>query len=203
MRGSDTTLYQKNHCLFGWDIASDAKAIETIEISLDQVDIAMCAHLPRFAVLAIVTFLAAGCSDEPGYVYGAPESPAVLTRPIQGGLIGAEFGGRYGTVASAAPARTTLGAMLPGNPGRGLNSMDLVFAEEAGQKAINAPIGQTVIWSNPQTGNSGSITPVREGPSTIGSECRQLHNLTKIDGQISETYGTACLDTGGVWRITN
>ena len=157
--------------------------------------------MPLFCLM-LAGLLASGCSRS-GYVYGQPESPAVLTRPIQGGLIGAEFGGRYGTLPAAAPQRTLLGAMLPGNPGRGLGRQDQLFAEEAAKQAHEAAIGQTIIWSNPQTGHSGSITPIREGASTIGSICRQYHQLANIDGQIEEGYGTACQQQDGNWQVTN
>ena len=159
-------------------------------------------HVKMIASCLLSGAFMAGCSGS-GYMYGAPESPAVLTSPIKGGLIGAEYGGRYGTIQAATPPRTLLGAMLPGNPGRGLGPQDRLFAEEAGRQAHEAAIGQTTIWSNPQTGNSGSITPIRGGQSTIGSQCRQYHNLVNVKGQIEESYGTACQQQDGSWQVTN
>lgn len=153
--------------------------------------------------IAACAVLLSGCGHDSVYTYGAPESPAILTHRVEGGLIGAEFGGRYGTAASAAPERTKLGAAFPGNPGRGLPGADLVYVQEAGKKALESSIGQTTIWSNPQTGDGGSITPIREGESTIGSQCRQFHMLNNIKGQIDENYGTACMQPDGMWVVTN
>lgn len=158
---------------------------------------------PRALLLLAVAMLGmAACTPELPYYYDRVESPAIRTTPIRGGLISAQLDPGKGPV-TAAPQRSLLGAVIPGQPGRSLSRSDQVFAQEAGFRAHAAALGQTVQWANPQTGNSGTITPIRQGLSTIGSVCRQYHQIVNIGGQIEEAYGTACMQPNGDWVVVN
>ena len=68
-----------------------------------------------------------------------------------------------------------------GNVGRG---------EKAAQ---HAPIGSSIRWENPSSGNYGSITPRREGRHRrSGAVCREFSNSLTIDGQTEDFVGVAC-----------
>ena len=70
-------------------------------------------------------------------------------------------------------------------------------ADEAFIRATAAPIGKTITWNNPNTGNYGTVTPVREGTSNTGRYCREF--LRTIGG--TKRYGVACRQGDGVWRM--
>jgi len=41
------------------------------------------------------------------------------------------------------------------------------------------------------------------GEQAQGQTCREYQSTTKIDGRPQATYGTACLQPDGTWRIVN
>ena len=153
--------------------------------------------------IALIGFGITACTPEHIPVfYDTYDSPGIRTTPIRGGLISSQFDPGKGEMAAARHG-TVLGAAIPGQPGRLLTRSDMIFAEEAGFRAHAAALGQTVQWANPQSGNSGTITPIRQGLSTIGSVCRQYHQIINIAGAIEEAYGTACRQPTGDWVVVN
>ncbi len=60
-----------------------------------------------------------------------------------------------------------------------------------------APIGKTIAWNNPNTGNYGTVTPVREGTSNTGEYCREFRRT--IGG--TKRYAVACRQGDGAWRM--
>ena len=68
-------------------------------------------------------------------------------------------------------------------------------------RAQTAPVGQTITWNNPNSGNSGSVTPVREGKAASGEYCREFQQTVTIGGKSENAYGTACRQPDGSWKI--
>ena len=74
--------------------------------------------------------------------------------------------------------------------------------EQAEQQAIAAPIGETIAWSNPDSGNSGTVTPVRDGTEReSGAYCREFQQTVTVGGRSEEAYGQACRKEDGTWEI--
>ena len=46
-----------------------------------------------------------------------------------------------------------------------MDDVDRLKANEAVNKAHSAPLGETIAWNNPDSGNSGKVTPLRDGVS--------------------------------------
>jgi surface antigen len=93
------------------------------------------------------------------------------------------------------------GALLGGLAGNLLDQRDKRLAAEAQQRALEtAPSGKSVSWTNPDTGNSGAVTPVRTFQSG-GAYCREFQNTVTIGGNQEKAYGTACRQPDGSWRI--
>ncbi len=67
--------------------------------------------------------------------------------------------------------------------------------------ATTAPIGRLMTWNNPQTGNYGTVVPVRDGRSSSGAYCREFQQTVTIGGQTQQGYGTACRQPDGSRRI--
>ena len=150
----------------------------------------------------VVFFLAVavlGACAERGI--GEKQGVGTLVGAGVGALAGSQIGGGTGKLAAVA-----IGALLGGYAGNeigtSLDRADKLAANRAAQQARTAPIGQTINWNNPQSGNSGTITPTRQGTNaTTGAYCREFHQTVKIGGRMTEAFGTACQQPDGSWRI--
>jgi surface antigen len=116
-----------------------------------------------------------------------------------GAVAGAQFGSGEGQLAATALG-TLLGAFIGNQVGQSLDRADRMYMERASQRAETAPIGQTISWENPDSGNSGTITPVRRGHNPQGKECREFRSSVVIDGRIEEMTGIACRRSDGLWE---
>ncbi len=66
----------------------------------------------------------------------------------------------------------------------------------AEDRTWQSPGGETIIWNDPDRTASGS-----EGTTTSLEYCREYQSMVTIDGRFEETYGTACRQPDGSWRI--
>jgi surface antigen len=120
---------------------------------------------------------------------------------ITGGVLASNIGSGKGQLA-AVGVGTLVGALIGSSIGQSLDQADMVYADRANQQAHTAPVGQTISWSNPQTGNSGSITPLRDGyDRNSGSFCREYEQVIFVDGQQATGTGIACKQPDGRWEI--
>ena len=146
------------------------------------------------AILMLVIVTATGCAtieDNPKTSIGAFGGGAF------GGLIAAAAGGGGAAIAGAVIG----GALLGGLAGNMLDQRDKRMAAEAQQRALeSAPTGKPVAWTNPDTGHSGAVTPVRTYQSG-GAYCREFQNEVTIDGKKENAYGTACRQPDGSWKV--
>lgn len=151
------------------------------------------------AVIMITSFLAA-CADRG---VGEKEGVGTLIGAGLGALAGSQIGGGKGRMAAVAIG-ALLGAFAGNEIGKSLDKADLAALENAGERARSAPIGKTIDWSNPQSGNSGTVTPTREGRHTgSGNYCREFKQTVTIDGRTEEAYGVACRQPDGSWKINS
>ncbi len=121
---------------------------------------------------------------------------------VAGAVVGAQFGKGTGQVAAAA-AGTLIGAFLGREVGKSIDRNDQAAANRAQTQAQNAPVGQPITWSNPESGNSGTVTPVREGRDSAGNQCREYRTTVTVGGKQEDAYGTACRQPDGSWRVVN
>ncbi|MEM8752716.1 MAG: RT0821/Lpp0805 family surface protein [Pseudomonadota bacterium] len=146
-----------------------------------------------------VGLLASGCA---GSDYGPQETVGGLTGAAIGGLLGSQFGSGTGR-AAATGAGVFIGALIGSEIGRDMDRVDRMRADGAIRRSYAAPLGETITWSNPESGNRGSVTPVRDGYSTSGLYCRDFRQTIVIDGEPAQGRGVACRDRDGVWRIVS
>ena len=149
------------------------------------------------AVVALVAVAAlVSCttmSDNPKTAIGGLGGATV------GGLIAAAAGGGGAGIAAGVIG----GALLGGLVGNYLDDRDKKMAAESANRALESvPSGQTVSWNNPDSGHSGSVTPVRTYQSG-GSYCREYQQTVTIDGKPERSYGTACRQPDGSWKVSN
>jgi len=61
--------------------------------------------------------------------------------------------------------------------------------------------GTPVLWENPATGSSGSVTPIKTWKSKSGTYCRAYRERTKlVTGQFLSNEGVACRSANAVWQ---
>lgn len=133
---------------------------------------------------------------------GTKQGAGTLGGAVLGGLAGSQVGDGSGRLW-ATGAGVLLGALLGGEVGASLDKADMAYANQANSRAHSAPIGQTVSWSNPETGNSGSVTPVNDYRAQSGRYCREYQQTIFVGGQQQTGYGTACQQPDGSWQIVS
>jgi surface antigen len=119
-----------------------------------------------------------------------------------GGLLGSQIGGGSGKLI-ATGAGVLLGGLIGHQVGTSLDKADVNYANQAQQRAYAAPIGQKISWTNPESGNAGTITPTREGQDSGGRYCREFQTTITVGGKPEQAYGTACRQPDGTWKVVN
>jgi len=151
------------------------------------------------ASVAIVLMAAvSGCQSDD---WGQKETIGTLGGAGAGALLGNQFG--HGTGKVIATALGAVGGAWLGNEiGASLDNADRARLQQAQLRAYDAPVGQTITWNNPQNGNSGTFTPLRDGTASNGDYCREFQQTVVVGGQRQSAYGTACRQPDGSWKIT-
>jgi surface antigen len=129
-------------------------------------------------------------------------------KAVLGSVLGAGAGGGIAAIAGANPAlivaSAVAGGLIGGYVGHKLDDKDKQMATEAAHRAFEqSQTGQHVEWKNPDSGNSGTVTPTRTYQLANGQYCRQYQQTIVIGGEDHESFGTACRKTDGSWEITS
>ncbi|UEM05896.1 glycine zipper 2TM domain-containing protein [Skermanella rosea] len=139
----------------------------------------------------------AGCADG----IGTKQGVGTLGGAAAGGLAGSQFGKGKGQLAMTAGG-VLLGALLGGEVGKSLDRADQAYATQAANRAYDAPVGETIQWQNPESGNYGTVTPIREGRNTqTGQYCREFNQTIYVGGRAEQATGRACQQQDGTWQI--
>ncbi len=151
------------------------------------------------SALAMV-LAAAACAPGPGGQYGKKQTFGALGGAALGGWAGSSIGKGSGRLAATA-AGVLIGALIGSEIGRSMDRLDEMKAQQAYTQATTAPIGQQITWNNPKSGNSGTVTPTRDGTSSTGQYCREFQQTVVIGGREEAAYGTACRKPDGSWEV--
>ncbi len=119
---------------------------------------------------------------------------------VIGGILGSKVGGGSGA-KWATGVGVLLGALIGSDIGKSLDQADMMYADQANVQAHNVPVGETISWNNPESGNSGAVTPTRDGYSSAGRYCREYQQTIVVGGQEQKAFGTACQQPDGSWEI--
>ena len=152
---------------------------------------------PSLLALAALTLLLPACQAQH---MGNKEGFGTLGGAAIGGLLGSQIGKGSGNLAATA-AGVVIGGWLGNELGASLDTADRSALGGAAQRAYTAPIGQQITWNNPQSGNSGTVTPIRDGYANSGAYCREFQQTITVGGQKQQAYGRACQQQDGSWKI--
>jgi surface antigen len=130
------------------------------------------------------------------------DNPKAVLGSVGGAVLGAGIAALAHGNPAAFVASAVGGALLGGYVGHRLDDRDKKMAAEAAQRAFeNGRTGEAVAWQNPDSGNSGSITPTQTYQIADGQYCRRYTQDITIGGEQHETHGTACRQPDGSWSI--
>ena len=124
------------------------------------------------------------------------------TGAVVGGVLGSQVGSGSGRLW-ATGAGVLLGTLVGSEVGRSLDKADMAYANQSWQQAHSAPVGETISWNNPDSGNYGSVTSTRDGYSSSGRYCREYQQTVVVGGREETAYGQACQQPNGDWEIIN
>lgn len=160
-------------------------------------------------MLAISTLALTACTQGVGLNQGSTtgmgnkQMIGGATGAILGGVVGSKFGKGTGQLVGVG-AGALLGTLIGSEIGASLDKADLAYAEQATNRAYTAPVGQAISWNNPDSGNSGTITPTRQGVSnTTGQTCREYTQTIYVGGRQQTAVGQACKNADGTWTVLN
>lgn len=149
---------------------------------------------------AALTLSLTACADTG---MGTKEGVGTVIGGAGGAWAGSTIGKGSGRIVATA-AGTLLGAFLGNQIGRSLDRVDQIQAEQTAQAALERyPDGQSVSWSNPNTGHSGYTVPTATYQTSAGQYCREYQSAVVIDGRTQTAHGTACRQPDGTWQITS
>ncbi|WP_135076957.1 RT0821/Lpp0805 family surface protein [Terasakiella sp. SH-1] len=132
------------------------------------------------------------------------ETLGTILGAAAGAVIGSNMGKGKGNTVGVALG-TLAGAWLGSSIGRSMDELDKMKMERTTQEALeNKPVGETSSWSNPDSGNYGSVTPTKTYYEPARTEpCREYSSTVTIDGQLETISGTACRRPDGTWRTVD
>ena len=99
-------------------------------------------------------------------------------------------------------AGAAAGGLIGNNIGAKLDERDrLLLGETLQQTMEHGPTNSVGSWNNPDSGNSGTVTPTQTMISANNQPCREFTTTVNIGGESSQAYGTACRQNDGSWKI--
>ena len=147
----------------------------------------------------VIAALVAGCQNGQGD-FGAKTGVGAALGAAGGGLLAAAVGGGGTGIA----AGVLLGGLAGGALGSTLDAQDRRIAAQKSQNALESvPSGTTTTWHNPDSGNSGTVTPTRTYQDNSGQYCREFQQTITVGGKQEQSYGTACRQSDGSWKIVS
>jgi surface antigen len=136
-------------------------------------------------------------------------SACETTHQERGALLGAAAGGILGNQIGRGSGRVLAtfggavgGALVGAAIGARMDEVDRMKMSQAYQNSLEyGQVGEETRWVNPQSGNSGSVAPVRTYQNAAGQYCREFQQTITVGGKTEQAYGTACRQPDGSWKI--
>ena len=153
---------------------------------------------PKLALVAVIGLGLTACQDA-----GTKQGVGSVLGGVGGAVAGAQFGSGKGQLAATA-AGALLGALLGSEIGKSLDRADQAAMSQTTNRTLeSAPTGQASSWRNPDSGNSGTVTPTRTYQRSGGEYCREYTQTVRVGGKTEEAYGTACRQPDGTWKTSS
>lgn len=166
-------------------------------------------HARKIIALALALGTLTACTQQDGRPNSGVMSGGGINKQDVGTLAGAGLGAWAGSNIGKGSgnivgiaAGTLLGAALGNQVGASLDRADMAHYNQTSQRALETgQSGQSFPWTNPQSGNSGVVTPSNYYQNNSGQYCREYSQKVTVGGRTQEAYGTACRQSDGTWQI--
>lgn len=120
---------------------------------------------------------------------------------VFGAVLGSKVGGGTGKSVGVAMG-ATLGSMWGQDIAKGMSDIDKVFHERTTTDTLEyGKPGEEVTWSNPDSGNSGTVSAGETFKNDAGEECRTFESTVEVEGEDRTSEGTACRMDDGTWQV--
>ena len=144
----------------------------------------------------------AGCEGAGGGGGLSKQTGGAVLGGVGGAVAGAQFGSGTGQLVATA-AGALLGAFVGSEVGKSLDRADQQAAQRSAQQAFEYNrVGQAATWNNPDSGNSGTVTPTNTFTQE-GRYCREYSQTVNVGGRSETAVGTACRNPDGTWQIVS
>jgi surface antigen len=151
------------------------------------------------ATVLLVAFPALSCQT---MADSTRENPKAVLGSLGGAAAGAGIAAVAGASSGWIVAAGLAGGLLGGAIGHRLDNKDKQMAAQAAANAFESNrTGQAAAWKNPDSGNSGTITPTKTYQAAGGQYCREYRQEIIVGGEKQQAYGTACRQPDGSWQI--
>lgn len=121
----------------------------------------------------------------------------------KGAAIGAGVGAVAGSAIGGDTEGAIIGALIGALAGYGINEYVLEDdREEIAYALEKSETGQSSVWTNPDTGNTYTITPTQTYTMS-GDPCREFVLVREANGTEYETTETACRRADGRWEVVS
>jgi len=121
----------------------------------------------------------------------------MVTGAVAGGLLGSTIGQGRGQVLAIA-AGTVAGGIVGGMIGKSMDDTDRLKAQAAIE---HNRTNQASTWHNPDTGATYTVKPKKTYQRANNQYCREYTMTADIAGKKQQTYGTACRQPDGSWKV--
>jgi len=122
-----------------------------------------------------------------------------LVGAAAGGLAGSQFGKGNGKLAATALG-TLVGFVIGQEVGRNLTRLEETCFSQTFE---HVPDRETIVWNNQQQSAQYQVQPLRTAETDNGLYCREYQAKATVGGKVSATYGTACRQPDGSWKLMN
>lgn len=127
------------------------------------------------------------------------QNVGTMTGAVAGGLLGSTIGQGRGQLLAIA-AGSLAGAFIGGSIGKNMDETDRLKAQAAIE---HNQTGQTTSWKNPDSGAHYTVKPKKTYQTADKKYCREYIMTADIAGKKQQTYGTACRQPDGAWKVQN
>ena len=150
----------------------------------------------KLIAVAVAALALVACQQ--GGAYGPKTGIGAAGGAAAGGLIAAAAGGGAAGIAAGVIG----GGLLGGALGSYLDNQDRQYMASNYQRSLeSAPAGQSTAWQNPDSGNSGTVTPTKTYQAADGTYCREYQQTINVGGEVERGFGRACRQPDGSWKL--
>jgi len=150
-------------------------------------------------IMILILTILTGCASLPA----TNQTQGTVAGGAIGALLGSTVGDGRGKVWATA-AGAIGGALVGSHIGKRLDTRDHQVMQNATYSALeNTKSNTKTSWSNPDSGNEGSVIPTNTVEMADGSYCREYTSMVEVGGESETAYGTACRQDDGNWKIAS